>query len=86
MHLTSMHVEAPHTMKNIKPQRVSSKHIASEYGDSDGYWIDLKKGWKWSGDPVGCVHGIHEDTRRAARAETVLPCDCELCTSAVIRM
>ena len=63
----------------MKLQHVSAKHIAREYEDSDGYWIDLKQGWKWSGDPVGCVHGIHEDTRQRARRETVMPCDCRCC-------
>jgi hypothetical protein len=69
-----------------KPQRVAAKHIASEYKDSDGYWIDLKQGWKWSGDPLGVVHGIHEETRQRARRETVVRCDCDQCTSAAIKL
>ena len=79
MHLTSINEVELMNQNNIKPARVSTRHISNEYEDSDGYWIDLKKGWKWSGDPVGVVHGIHEHTRREARAETVLPCDCEEC-------
>jgi hypothetical protein len=63
----------------LKTHKLTRKHIAREYADSDGYWIDLKQGWKWSGDPVGCVHGIHEDTRQIARRETVMPCDCRCC-------
>lgn len=63
----------------MKLHKLTRKHIASEYADSDGYWIDLKKGWKWSGDPLGCVHGIHEDTRSTAHSECVMPCNCEAC-------
>jgi hypothetical protein len=62
-----------------KPQRVAAKHTASEYQDSDGYWIDLKRGWKWSGDALGAVHSIHEETRSQARRETVTPCFCQQC-------
>lgn len=73
-------------MTTQKPQRLNATHIACEYEDSDGYWIDLKKGWKWSGDPVGIVHGIHEDTRQRARKETVMPCDCDECVSTAIKL
>ena len=63
----------------VKTVRVAPKHIASEYGDSDGSWIDLKPGWKWAGDDV---HSIHEDTRSEARSEYVLPCNCKSCKEA----
>lgn len=59
-----------------KTHKLTRKHIASEYADSDGYWIDLKAGWRWEAD---YVHGIHEDTLRAAYAERVVPCDCTQC-------
>lgn len=55
--------------------------IAEEYRDSDGYWIYLKPGWRNGQDPVGCEHGIHEDTKREAYSwlSSVLPCDCPDC-------
>ena len=64
----------------LKTHKLTRKHIASEYADSDGYWIDLKAGWRWEGDHV---HGIHEDTRSAAYAERVIACGCAQCKDAV---
>ena len=67
--------------------KLLAKHIAEEWDEGrpedggDGYWIVLRPGWKWAGDPVGCCHSIHEDTRRLARAEGVLPCKCRDCAS-----
>jgi hypothetical protein len=45
----------------------------------DGYWISLCKGWKWAGEPVGALHTIHEKTKRQARRQSVIPCDCPDC-------
>jgi hypothetical protein len=65
--------------------KLLKKYIQSEWDEGhpvtggDGYWIILKPGWKWNGDPVGEVHSIHEDTRRKAHAEGVLPCHCQDC-------
>jgi len=55
--------------------------IELQYRDSDGYWIDLTPGWKSGDDPIGCVHGIHEDTKREALAKmkSVMKCDCDEC-------
>lgn len=70
----------------MKSVRVSSKHIHEEWSEGhpdeggDGYWITLKPGWKWAGDAMGNLHCIHEDTKRAARAENVMPCGCDGCT------
>ena len=64
----------------LKTHKLTRKHIVCEYSDSDGYWIDLKAGWRWEGDHV---HGIHEDTRSAAYAERVIVCDCSQCKDAV---
>lgn len=51
--------------------------IAKEYRDSDGYWIELKRGYVVRGD----AHGIVENTKRAAYAKLaeVVPCDCADC-------
>lgn len=52
--------------------KLRKEHIASEWSEGeDGYWISLKPGWKWDGDPVGAVHSIHEDTRAAAHQQGV---------------
>ena len=59
--------------------KLQKRHIASEYRDEDGYWIDLKPGLKAANDPVGCVHGMHEDTRKEAYQVGVLVCDCKEC-------
>ncbi len=55
--------------------------IDAEWMDSDGYWIDLKPGWKNGDDPVGVLHGIHEDTKAEARRtlRSAMECDCEEC-------
>jgi hypothetical protein len=67
------------TSRRTAPSRRSV--IAKEYRDVDGYWIDLKPGWRSGQDPVGCLHGIVEDTKREAYSwlTSVLPCDCEDC-------
>lgn len=59
--------------------KLTRKHIAHEYADNDGYWIELKRGWKNASDPVGVLHTIREDTKKAAYRETVIPCDCKDC-------
>ena len=53
--------------------------IESEYRDSDGYWINLKRGWIVRGD----AHGIVENTKREAYAKLaeVVPCDCPDCVA-----
>lgn len=64
------------------PMKLRKEHIHeqwSEAGSGDGYWISLKTGWKWAGDPLGAVHCIHEDTKTAAMREDVMPCDCDDC-------
>ena len=55
--------------------------IQTEYQDSDGYWIELAPGWKNGSDPIGCEHGIVEDTKSAAYKSlaSVMPCDCTEC-------
>ena len=65
--------------------KIKKEHVSEEWSEGhpdeggDGYWIALKSGWKWAGDPAGCVHTIHEDTRKLAYAESVLRCDCKDC-------
>ena len=59
--------------------KVTKRVIAHQYRDSDGYWIELKRGYKSGNDPVGCEHQIHEDTKREAYAVGVLVCDCPYC-------
>ena len=55
------------------------KMVESEYKDSDGYWINLKRGWCQRGEQT---HGIVEDTKakayRTLRTQ-VVPCDCAEC-------
>lgn len=64
-------------------EKVKQLHISEEWDEQeDGYWIALKSGWKWAGDPYGAVHCIHEPTRAKAYKEHVLPCKCEDCVSA----
>jgi len=60
--------------------KLRSYHIQEEWNEGeDGHWIALKRGWKWDGDPVGAVHTIHEDTKKKARREGVLRCNCRDC-------
>lgn len=55
------------------------KRIASEYRDSDGYWIELADGWQNGNDPG--THGIVEETKGAAyqTLKMARPCECEDC-------
>ena len=58
------------------------RHISEEWseeGSGDGYWIALKAGYKWAGDPIGSVHTIHEDTLQKAWQEYVMKCNCRDC-------
>lgn len=59
--------------------RLKAKHIEREYSDSDGYWIELKRGFKSGEDPIGVVHGIHEGSKAEAWRVDVLACDCDDC-------
>jgi hypothetical protein len=54
-----------------------NKKILREYLDVDGYWIELKPGWRMPGD----AHGIVENTKREAKArlKDVVKCDCQDC-------
>ena len=52
------------------------------YHDSDGWWIDLKDGWRNGFDePRGALHGIHEDRLRDALSKMsgVVACTCGEC-------
>lgn len=59
--------------------KVSKRVIAREYRDSDGYWIELKRGYRSANDPMGYEHQIHENTKRDAYAVGVLVCGCSYC-------
>jgi len=60
--------------------KVRKEHVRKEWNEGeDGHWIELVPGFKWSGDPVGAVHTIHEDTKRQAWRETVERCACKDC-------
>lgn len=55
------------------------KHIAKEWLDEDGYWVELKSGFKCGNDPLGVVHTIHEDTKKQAYMQGVMQCHCPAC-------
>ena len=57
------------------------ERVQRQYRDSDGYWIDLRCGWRNMLDPVCPLHGIHEDTKREAEfwLRRTEPCDCDEC-------
>lgn len=66
--------------------KLKQSHIADEWDESnteDGYWISLKPGYKWDGDLLGCVHTIHEDTKKEAHKEHVVVCNCKDCCSQI---
>lgn len=58
------------------------ERIQREWQESDGYWIDLKAGFKNGNDPLGCVHGIVEESRYEAYRvlRDSMACDCAECT------
>lgn len=62
--------------------KLERKHIKREWNEDreedggDGYWIVLQPGWKWDGDLIGVVHAIHENTKREAHRQGVVPCNC----------
>jgi hypothetical protein len=58
------------------------------YRDGDGIWVELRYGWRNTYDePVGCLHGIHEDTVRDVllRKGHIVPCDCADCIEGAAR-
>ena len=59
--------------------KLNKKHILDEFSDQDGYWIYLKKGFKFDVDPAGSQHVICEDTKQAARQHGVMKCECQHC-------
>jgi hypothetical protein len=64
---------------NATLAKLQAKHpdkIAGWYKDSDGYWINLRKGWQWEE-----CHAVHEWNVRDALASfrDVKPCDCGNC-------
>jgi hypothetical protein len=80
-------IENPKTaFGKIGAMKLQKKHISSEWNEGhpdeggDGYWVSLKPGWKSDDDPVGVLHCIHEDTKRAAYRIGVMPCNCRDCT------
>lgn len=67
-------------------QKITAAKIADQYReDENGYWISLRPGWKNASDPVGNLHCVLEDTKRAAFAVGCLPCDCEDCVKELAR-
>ncbi len=69
------------TVKGLRVGKIEKPGGHLMYHDSDGWWIELKYGWKNGDDPVGICHGIHEDTRREALAvlKYIVRCDCKEC-------
>jgi hypothetical protein len=67
--------------------KLKRKHIREEWDEGhpdmggEGYWIALKSGWKWTGDPMGNCHTIHENTRNMAWKQGVMCCECVECKS-----
>lgn len=56
--------------------------VREVYHDSDGWWMELKDGFRNSYDePLGYLHGAHEDTLTALarRLKGIEPCDCPEC-------
>jgi hypothetical protein len=71
-------MKKPKTFAQVK----ADPRVRDAYRDSDGWWIELRSGWRNAYDePIGALHGIHEDTLRAAldRMPYVAPCDCADC-------
>jgi hypothetical protein len=67
--------------------KLRKEHVAKEWDEGhpndggNGYWISLKSGWKWDGDPDP-RHLIHDDTKDEAWREGVVPCQCKYCYAA----
>lgn len=67
-------------MKSL--QKLVTKHqdkIADAYKDSDGYWINLKPGWRR--EEFDYSHSVHEWSicELVSAFRNVHPCDCENC-------
>jgi hypothetical protein len=72
--------EARSAMRKLQKMYVEEEWDEGHPDDGgDGYWVALKHGWKWAGDPIGVLHTIHTDTRSDAYREYVLPCNCPEC-------
>lgn len=59
--------------------KLAARHpdkVKGWYKDSDGYWIDLNKGWQWQE-----CHAVHEWNMKDVLASFrwVEPCNCEEC-------
>lgn len=65
--------------QGVDMAKLTRHHIETEWHDIDGYWIELKPGFKSAGDPLGVLHTIHEDTKCMAYQTNVLRCNCKRC-------
>ena len=74
-----------------KPIKLNTRHVREQWNEGhpdkggDGYWVVLKEGYKWAGDPAAPVHCIHEPTRAACYRESVMVCDCKDCAPAIAK-
>jgi hypothetical protein len=74
----------PRTLAALK----TDPRISEVYRDSDGIWVYFVYGWRNTYDePMGCLHGIHEDTVKAvlARVPSIAACDCPDCLSGGVK-
>ena len=57
---------------------IAKEFIELEERDEDGYWIYLRKGFCDMSNPQ--CHTIVEDTKKAAHAHDIEPCNCDACS------
>ena len=60
--------------------------VKSHWQEQDGYWIDLKPGFRnFGSDPVAPLHSIVERSRKEAFAvlRAARPCACTECLAAI---
>lgn len=67
-----------------RPSKIQTLYRA---GDDGTWWVDYKPGWKSANDPLGCVHGDHEDTKAEITRciADAVPCDCDECVKLAAR-
>ena len=67
-----------------RPSKIQTLYRA---GDDGTWWVDYKPGWKSASDPLGCVHGDHEDTKAEITRciAYAVPCDCDECVKLAAR-
>jgi hypothetical protein len=82
--MTAPQPNASRTQKKLIDRIKSHPRVLALDGKTEGFaewFVELKFGWKWGGDPMCPTHGFGTPTLTQAMKgiRLALPCDCNTC-------